>query len=83
METMYIIHSSWILNKSALASCKLSLVDFYLFVFLQKVNLENSISHKDTLFIYHFVSCGILVNFIYIVSLENNFIYLFYCTFEL
>lgn len=37
---------------SALASCKLNLVDFYLFVFLQKVNLENSISHKDALFIY-------------------------------
>lgn len=48
------VHYSLLMNdyKSALASCKLSLVDFYLFVFLQKVNLENSISHKDTLFIY-------------------------------
>lgn len=72
------VHYSLLMNdyKSALASCKLSLVDFYLFVFLQKVNLENSLSHKDTLFIYHFPSPGILVNFIYIVSLENNFIYL-------
>lgn len=47
------VHYSLLMNdyKSAVASCKLSLVDFYLFGFLHKGNLENSISHKDTLFI--------------------------------